>query len=331
MSVVVPARDAAPTLPALLDALAAQDLEGPFEVLVVDDASGDATAALARAHPVVTAVLAGTGDGPGAARNVAIAVARAPVLAFTDADCVPAAGWLRAGVAALEHADLVQGRVEPAGPAGPWDRTVTVRGLSGLWETANLFARTDAVRTVGGFEPWLRPRRSKELGEDVWLGWRLCRAGASAAFAPDALVHHAVVARGPAGFVAERARARFFPAIVRRVPELRATFLWRGRFLNARQARLDLALLGLVGAAGAGSRSVRGARAAHETDREALRRGAVLAGAALALPYARELWRGARGAGRRRAPAVAAVHLAADLTTAGALLVGGLRARSFVG
>ncbi|MCW3010388.1 MAG: glycosyl transferase family 2, partial [Solirubrobacterales bacterium] len=57
MSVVVPARDAAATLPALLDGLAAQDLGAAFEVLVVDDASRDATAAVARAHPVVTAVL----------------------------------------------------------------------------------------------------------------------------------------------------------------------------------------------------------------------------------------------------------------------------------
>lgn len=308
-SVVIPARDAADSLPATLAALAAQDLARPFEVLVVDDASCDGTAAIARAHPVVTSVLHAGGHGPGAARNAAVAVARAPVVAFTDADCVPAPGWLRAGLAALEHAQLAQGRVEPAGPCGPWDRTVTVRGLSGLWETANLFAGTEQLRAVGGFETWLRPGRSKELGEDVWLGWRLQRAGARVAFAPDALVRHAVVARGPGGFVAERARARFFPLMVARIPELRTAFLWRRCFLSRRQASFDLAVAGTLAAA-------------------ASRRAAPLA---LVLPYARELHAVSEGAGRRRAPLVAAVHLLADAVTAGALAIGGLRARALVG
>lgn len=307
VSVIVPARNAASTLGALLDALARQDVAERFEVLVVDDGSTDATAAIARGHPVVTAVLTGAGAGPGAARNVALAAARGSVLAFTDADCVPDPGWLRAGLAALAGADLVQGRVVPAGPLRPWDRCVCVGGLSGLWETANLLARTADVRAVGGFEPWLSPGRSKELGEDVWLGWRLQRAGARVAFAPDALVRHAVLPRGPAGFVAERLRARFFPAMVARLPELRRAFLWRGLFLSRRQAVFDLAVLGVAVAA--------------------RRRSGLL----LLAPYAVELWRGARGAGRRRAPAIAAVHLAADTVTAGALIVGSARSRTLVG
>ncbi len=313
ISVLVPARDAAATLPALLDALAAQELSPAFEVLVVDDASRDATAALARVHPIVDRVLTGAGDGPGAARNLALVVAAAPMLAFTDADCVPAPGWLSAGLRAMGSADLVQGRVVAAGPCGPWDRTVRVGGLSGLWETANLFARTDAVRAVGGFEPWLRPRGSKELGEDVWLGWRLHRAGARVAFAPDALVAHAILPRGPGGFVAERARLRFFPVMVARVPELRGVLLWRRCFLTRRAAAFDLAMLGLVAALCSRRRRV-----------------APLP-LALVLPYARALHAASRGAGRRRGAARAAVHLAADAVGALALLAGSVRARRPVG
>lgn len=313
VSVIVPARDAAVTLPALLDALAEQaDVRG-FEVLVVDDGSRDTTAAIAAAHPVVDLVLAGAGAGPGAARNVALALARAPVLAFTDSDCVPAPGWLAAGLRAMESADLVQGRVVAASPCGPWDRTVRVEGLSGLWETANLFTRTADVRAVGGFEPWLRPRGSKELGEDVWLGWRLHRGGARAAFTPDALVAHAVVPRGPAGFVAERVRLRFFPIMVSRIPELRRALLWRGRFLTRRTAAFDLAALGLIAAAG--------------TRR---RRGAPVL-LTLTLPYVRALRGASNGARPRRRVGRAAVQLAADGLGALALLVGSLRARRPVG
>jgi len=242
----------------------------------------------------VTRVVDAGGRGPGAARNAAVAASRAPVLAFTDADCVPAPGWLRCGLAALRAgAGVVQGRVVPAGPVGPWDRTLWVSSLSGLFETANLLTTRERFDAVGGFEPWLAPRRSKELGEDVWLGWRLVRAGARPAFAPHAVVAHAVERRGPAGFVAERARARFFPALVRRVPELREAFLWRGAFLTRRSAAFDLALAGL-----------------------AVRRRA------LALPYLLLLGRD----GLRRAP----VHVAADAVTAASLLAGSARSRRVV-
>jgi len=292
-----------------LAALAAQELTDAFEVLVVDDGSSDTTAALAAAHPVVTAVLPGAGAGPGAARNLGVAAARAPVIAFTDADCAPAPGWLTAGLAALAAGgDIVQGRVAPAGPRGPWDRSVAVDGPSALYETANLFVRTDGLRAVGGFEPWLRPRRSKELGEDVWLGWRLRRAGARVTFAHGAVVHHAVFPRSPGAFVAEHARVRFFPELVRRIPELRAELLWHGWFIHRRQACFDLALLGALTAI-------------------VLRRPLPLA---TTLPYAQELWRAVRGADRRRAPVVAAVRVAADAVSAGALAVGSAQARTFV-
>lgn len=313
VSVIVPARDAAATLPALLAALAAQELEAEFEVLLVDDASRDATAAIAAAHPVVDRVLPGVGAGPGAARNEALAVARAALVAFTDADCVPDPGWLAAGLEAMGSADLVQGRVVAAGPCGPWDRTVRVEGLSGLWETANLFALTGAVRAVGGFEAWLHPRGSKELGEDVWLGWRLRRAGARAAFAPEALVAHAVLRRGPVGFVAERARLRFFPVMVARVPELRRSFLWRGRFLTPRSAAFDLAALGL-------------ALAGMRRDLSSC-----LLAVAAGVPYARHVLAEARGGGRRPRAGRLSVLVAADAVGALALLAGGLRARRLVG
>lgn len=293
-SVVVPARDAAGTLPAALDALAAQDLAAPFEVLVIDDASTDATRSIACTHPVVTHVLDGAGDGPGAARNAGIARAQAPLVAFTDADCIPAPSWLRELLGALEDADLVQGRVVPAGPAGPWDRTVRVGTLTWLFETANLGVRTPLLRALGGFEPWLSPARSKELGEDVWLGWRAQRTGARIAFAPQAVVAHAVFPGTPRTYVSERLRLRYFPVMAARIPELRERFFYRRLFLSRRSAAFDLALVGLL-----------------------TRRPLLL------VPYVRELHRTAG-----RDPRGAAVGLAADATGFAALVVGSIRARS---
>ena len=50
VSVVVPAFNAATTLPAQLEALALQQTSVPFEVIVVDNASTDDTAAVAASY-----------------------------------------------------------------------------------------------------------------------------------------------------------------------------------------------------------------------------------------------------------------------------------------
>lgn len=296
VSVVVPARDAAQLLPGLLDALAAQT-RPPDEIVVCDDGSQDDTAAVAQAAGAK--VVPGAGEGPGAARNLAGAAATGAVLAFTDADCVPDPGWLAAGLAALEDADLVQGAVRPDAPVGAWDRTIWVLRLSGLFETANLLVRRDVFDRVGGFPAGARPARGKELGEDVLFGWAAARAGARVAFAPDAIVHHAVEPRGPWGYIAERRRLRWFPLLARRAPELRTHFFHRGVFLTTRSMEFDAALAG-VGLALAGRRC----------------------GALLAVPYARRLARD----GRRTAP----FRLIADAVGFAALVSGSVRERTLV-
>jgi glycosyltransferase involved in cell wall biosynthesis len=304
-SVIVPARDAAATLITLLDALAAQDLEEPFEVIVVDDGSSDQTARLAREHPAVTTVLEQEARGPGAARNRGAAEAGAPVLAFTDADCVPDRSWLRQALGVLEEgADLVQGAVlPPEGAAvGPFDRALWATRLTHLYETANLVLRRELFDQIGGFEAWLTPRAGgKELAEDVWLGWRAVRAGARIVYAPDALVHHEVQPRGALGYVGERARLRFFPAMARRIPELRDAFFFRRLFLNRRSALFDLALAGVLAAA----------------------LGRRVLPLAAALPYLRLARR--EGSGR-----ALGVQLVADAVGLGALLWGSARQRTLL-
>jgi glycosyltransferase involved in cell wall biosynthesis len=206
VTVVVPARNASATLPATLAALSRQDFRGEFEVIVVDNVSDDDTADLARAAGA-TAVTMEVNRGPGPSRNAGARAGTGAVIAFTDADCEPAPDWLTAGVAALDRgADLVQGAVSPTPGVvfGPFDRTLEIRRWSGLFETANLLVRREAFERVDGFrpfldeerddgEPGLRPTLQEgPFGEDLWFGFRAQRAGARVAFAPDALVHHAV-------------------------------------------------------------------------------------------------------------------------------------------
>ncbi|HEY8467036.1 MAG TPA: glycosyltransferase family A protein [Solirubrobacterales bacterium] len=309
VSVIIPAHNAAATLGRTLRALAYQDIEEPFEVIVVDDASADETAAVAAQAAVEPRVVRHDRPlGPGPTRNTGAEEAAGEFLAFTDADCFPTQSWLREGVAALEGADLVQGAVRPDPDAEPqpFDRTVWVVAEVGLYETANLFVRRELFERLGGFEDWLSARIGKPLAEDVWLGWRARRAGARTSFAPQALVHHAVFRRGALEAARERLRTTYFPDIVEKVPELRETLLWRRWFLSRRSAEFDLAAAGAL--------------------------VALLARSPLplvaALPYARSLTNSARRWGRRRAPRVALGELLGDAVAAGALIAGSVRRRT---
>jgi glycosyltransferase involved in cell wall biosynthesis len=298
VSVVIPARNAEAMIGRTVAAVVSQELNGGFEVVVVDDGSTDATAKTARAAGA-RVVSNPTPLGPADARNAGVAASSAPLIAFTDADCVPAPGWLRAGAEALEHADLVQGRVEPEPgvPVGPFDHVITVREETGLYETANLFVRRESFDRVGGFRPFIDPSDG-HFGEDLVFGWEVRRAGGRSAFAPDALVHHEVVERPASTWIRERRRLRLFPQATRVAPELRSRWFLR-LFLSRRTAKLDLALAALALAA-------------------MTRRPLLLL---LALPYARATFRTNQWY-RRWVMKQNAAHLAGDIVGLLALIEG---------
>ena len=107
---VVPAKDEAGELPGLLAALARQT-DTAFELVVVDNASADATAAIARGFPAPFAVhvVAEAEPGAGTAADTGFRHAiglGAELLLRTDADCRPRADWVATA------RDLVRGPVE---------------------------------------------------------------------------------------------------------------------------------------------------------------------------------------------------------------------------
>lgn len=265
VSVIVPARDSAHTLERTLEALRTQTLDQPFEVIVVDDGSRDDTeAVVARHRPLVRLIRNQASEGPGAARNRGVREARASVLAFTDADCFPMPGWLAHGLEALARADVVQGRVDPDPSVArtPFDRSLSVDGDGGFYQTANLFIRRDVFHAVGGFRDWALQRRGRRrwspdrrrgramrtpIGEDTVFAWTARRLGLRSVFAPDALVHHAVVPGGLRDAVADRWHwTRDMPGLVRLVPELRDAVFYRRWFFAAWTAQFDAALAGVV-------------------------------------------------------------------------------------
>jgi cellulose synthase/poly-beta-1,6-N-acetylglucosamine synthase-like glycosyltransferase len=119
VSVVIPARDDAPSLARCLRALAAQH-QAPAEVVVVDNGSRDDTAAVAAAHGA--RVLTEPRRGIPAAAAAGYDAATGEVIARLDADSVPGPDWVERVAAAMADArvDAVTGvgRFYGLGPAG---------------------------------------------------------------------------------------------------------------------------------------------------------------------------------------------------------------------
>jgi GT2 family glycosyltransferase len=302
IAVVVPTFGRADLLPQLIEGLAAQKLPAPFEVVIVDDCSPDDTATvlakLAAVTPLSLKVLrTDRNGGPARARNLGWRATTAPLVAFTDDDCVPTRQWLAELFEAAGDADVVQGRTMPnpaeADRAGPFSRSLDVPEMTPFFETANICYRRCVLEQLDGFDETF----ALAAGEDTDLAKRALAAGAQVAFSPTAIVYHEV---HPSSFFDTLVKTKSFEGLVQvvvRYPDLRQYF--DGQHIWFRRHRL--ALLAAVGVA-----------TSVPTGGHWCRRSAV--GVLLCLPYAHyRVTREPRGLRRRECVARMPQLLAIDL------------------
>jgi glycosyltransferase involved in cell wall biosynthesis len=197
VSVVIPAYNAAATLAEQLEALAAQQYDGDWEVVVADNGSTDGTADLARRYrdrfKALTVVDSGPRRGHSAPRNAGARSARGELLAFCDADDFVAPGWLAAMADAARHYDLVGGwlDVRPLNDDAtrswhqPWPRDRLRSWLLPSAVSANFAIWANVLWDLDGWSA------EYEAGaEDTELSWRAQLAGYRLGFAPDAVVYY---------------------------------------------------------------------------------------------------------------------------------------------
>ncbi len=198
LSVVIPVHNGADTLGEQLDALASQACRASWEVVVVDDASSDASVEVAssfRSRIPLRVIELDTRGGAGRARNVGAAAARGAYLAFVDADDVVAEGWLDAAVRALDVHVAAASRFEDEALNTPRARELRhIHQREGLQEYTNppflphaggcgLMVRREVHARLSGFD------ESLPCLEDTDYTWRLQLAGEHLHFEPSALVH----------------------------------------------------------------------------------------------------------------------------------------------
>jgi GT2 family glycosyltransferase len=248
ISVVVPTVDRVALLERTLRGIAAQDGVA-FEAIVVHDGDPGVVALLDAWRdrlPLRALQIPERGAVP--KRNAGWRAAAAPLIAFTDDDCEPAPGWLKAAVAAFDdddpNVDLVQGRVdahpEDANVDGLFKRTIEVHQHYEGYPNANLIYRRRALERVGGYDDayW-------GASEDSDLAFRVLESGGDVRYVDAALVWHAVRAVGFVDHLKSLPRWANAPLTIKRHPQLRPLLPHR-IFWKPTHTTGALALLGLL-------------------------------------------------------------------------------------
>lgn len=196
VSIVVPHYNDLRNLDICLDALIGQAVDPAMtvEIIVADNGSPCGLDAVQRTVAGRARVVLTDERGAGPARNAGVAAARGHVLAFIDSDCVAAPGWLRAGLAMLDHYDFVGGRVtvlvrseSRMNGVEAFERVfafdngayITRKGFTG---SGNLFCPATVFERVGPFR--------KIMSEDIEWSFRARDMGFRLGYAPDAIVGH---------------------------------------------------------------------------------------------------------------------------------------------
>lgn len=256
LAVVIPAFDAARHLPALFDALDAQS--EPFdEVILVDDASRDDTAALASARGA-RVLRHASNAGCSAAKNTGLAAVRSAWVHFQDADDRPLPRFAQAAREALaaepaldawlprwRHLDAASGALLGVSDLDP--RALAADPVAAcLSRTLNNVGvyRTARVRALGGFDADPRVMHNEDRAFHLRLAVGGARFGAGGELLLETLRHGGSMSQSAAVRCLE-AHAAVTLGYLERQPGRHhaacAAALWQAATGLAAHGRFDLA------------------------------------------------------------------------------------------
>jgi GT2 family glycosyltransferase len=196
LTVLIAVRDGADVIAAQLEALAAQEFDGDWEVVVADNGSVDNTVAVVKGFddrlPGLRVVDAAGRPGQAYAINEGARAALGRSILLLDADDLVAPGYVAAMAEALEDSVFVASRLDCESLNAPWLWTsrppTQVDGVGAPFSFlpsaagCSLGIRRAIFSEVGGFDDTIM------LGTDVDLCWRVQLDGHPLQFVPDAVV-----------------------------------------------------------------------------------------------------------------------------------------------
>ena len=199
ISVIIPVHNGESTIEKCLDSIIDQSIS-EFEVVVVDNASNDATRDLIGVYsikdPRIKYVFEGR-KGRGHARARGIECSNGSIMAWTDSDCVVPHNWLEQLTGPILRGEemVVQGNEDSIG-SGYWSTQTQLAGQRYMddqvkqppyidhVDTKNLAIRRDLLLEIGGFDSRLKS------SEDFELKIRLKKAGKRIFYMRDLYVKH---------------------------------------------------------------------------------------------------------------------------------------------
>ena len=211
VSIIVPVLNGGHVIGECLHALGAQTYRGPIEIVVINDGSTDCTSEVVRGFANVQ-LMEQDNCGRAVARNRGVGKSSGKVIAFTDADCVPAPDWLERLVSRLANnprCGTVGGSITIPKKANLWQRLDhqawahsigpdSPAGKTLFGSTANMCLFRKVFEAVGGFDERLKG------SEDSDLAFRLHKAGYENFFEPKAVIVHNHPRTTLAAFIKQR-------------------------------------------------------------------------------------------------------------------------------
>jgi glycosyltransferase involved in cell wall biosynthesis len=187
LSVVIPCRNEARHIGAMLDSLARQTWDGSWEVVVADNGSTDETTEIVRRYttrlPELRVVDASARRGAGYARNVGVEGSAGTKILFLDGDDEVNEGYVGSMADALETNELVAASLDLYKLNPPWllevwpamdqqgGPLVDELGMLPVVGGCAMGVQRAVFDDVGGF------RTSLRAYEDADLSWRIQLAG----------------------------------------------------------------------------------------------------------------------------------------------------------
>jgi len=235
-SVVIPSYQSAQTITACLKAVFGQEVDEPFEVIVVDSSADETPSIILQQFSQVRLITLPRQTFPGTARNLGVKQAQGSVIVFLDSDCMPASDWLARLAAAHQAGHSIVGGAVINGTSGsrvgwasyisefreflPQDEAHPMMHIP----TCNISYKSDIFRQYGGFPDEYYPQ------EDLIFNWMLIKQGEGILFDPAIQVAHIHRTQTPA-FLAHQRRIGQVTAQVLRRTDLPGAWLARQKYL----------------------------------------------------------------------------------------------------
>jgi glycosyltransferase involved in cell wall biosynthesis len=205
VSLIIATRNRCQQLACCLDSVRRIEFEWPWELIVVDNGSSDATAEVIQQFrdktPVPVRYVLEPEPGLGNAHNAGVDVARGEILAFTDDDCYPETDFLRRVWCAFTDPSIgyIAGRITLHDPADYPMTTIEIttpytfqpRCLvsAGTFGGANMAFRRQVLIEIGGFDPLFGPGAPFNA-EDLDAAARASAIGWKGEYHPEVIVRH---------------------------------------------------------------------------------------------------------------------------------------------